>query len=81
MAGGGVASPAATSRQPKPLVPVLGGRSWSTSCCTCVATRARRDRDRSVHGASIRNYFGDGSEQGVALTILREDRRWVRGAP
>src|SRR4030081_2521777 len=58
-----------TSRQPKPLVPVAGRPIMEH-----ILLHLRRHQMREVIatvqylGASIRNYFGDGSEQGVALS-------------
>src|SRR5438132_1681787 len=63
-----------TSRQPKPLVPVAGRPIMEH-----ILLHLRRHQMREVIatvqylGASIRNYFGDGSEQGVALTYSVED--------
>jgi mannose-1-phosphate guanylyltransferase/phosphomannomutase len=63
-----------TSRQPKPLVPVAGRPIMEH-----ILLHLRRHQLREVVatvqylGASIRNYFGDGSEQGVALTYSVED--------
>src|SRR3982074_1574363 len=63
-----------TSRQPKPLVPVAGRPIMEH-----ILLHLRRHQMREVIatvqylGASIRNYFGDGSEQGVSLTYSVED--------
>jgi mannose-1-phosphate guanylyltransferase/phosphomannomutase len=63
-----------TSRQPKPLVPVAGRPIMEH-----ILLHLRRHQMREVVatvqylGSSIRNYFGDGSEQGVALTYSVED--------
>src|SRR5258708_4475879 len=63
-----------TSRQPKPLVRVAG-----RPILEYILLHLRRHQMRDVVatvqylGASIRNYFGDGSEQGVALTYSVED--------
>src|SRR3989449_3291291 len=63
-----------TSRQPKPLVPVAGRPIMEH-----ILLHLRRHQMREVVatvqylGTSIRNYFGDGSEQGVALTYSVED--------
>src|SRR5438309_2330309 len=63
-----------TSRQPKPLVPVAGRPIMEH-----ILLHLRRHQMREVIatvqylGASIRNYFGDGSEQGVALSYSVED--------
>jgi mannose-1-phosphate guanylyltransferase/phosphomannomutase len=63
-----------TSRQPKPLVPVAGRPIMEH-----ILLHLRRHQMREVVatvqylGASIRNYFGDGSEQGVSLTYSVED--------
>src|SRR4030088_3214196 len=63
-----------TSRQPKPLVRVAGGPIMEH-----ILLHLRRHQMRDVVatvqylGASIRNYFGDGSEQGVSLSYSVED--------
>ena len=63
-----------TSRLPKPLVPVAGRPIMEH-----ILLHLRRHRMRDViatvqyMGSAIRNYFGDGSEQGVALTYSVED--------
>jgi mannose-1-phosphate guanylyltransferase/phosphomannomutase len=63
-----------TSRQPKPLVPVAGRPIMEH-----ILLHLRRHQMREVVatvqylGSSIRNYFGDGSEQGIALTYSVED--------
>ena len=63
-----------TSRQPKPLVPVAG-RPIMEHILLLLRRHQMRDVVVTVQylGASIRNYFGDGSEQGVALTYSVED--------
>src|SRR6266705_1194880 len=63
-----------TSRQPKPLVPVVG-RPIMEHILLHLRRHQLRDVVATVQymGASIRNYFGDGSEQGVALTYSVED--------
>src|SRR5438876_3724960 len=63
-----------TSRQPKPLVPVVG-RPIMEHILLHLRRHQMRDVIATVQylGASIRNYFGDGSEQGVALTYSVED--------
>ena len=63
-----------TSRQPKPLVPV-GGRPIMEHILLHLRRHQLRDVVATVQylGSSIRNYFGDGSEQGVALTYSVED--------
>ena len=63
-----------TSRQPKPLVPVAG-RPIMEHILLHLRRNQMRDVVATVQylGASIRNYFGDGSEQGVALTYSVED--------
>src|SRR3989442_8285728 len=75
MAGGNVSgmSPR-TTRQPKPLVPVAG-RPIMEHILLHLRRHQMRDVIATVQylGASIRNYFGDGSEQGVALTYSVED--------
>src|SRR5437899_8733373 len=62
-----------TSRQPKPLVPVAG-RPIMEHILLHLRRHQMRDVIATVQylGASIRNYFGDGSEQGVALTYSVE---------
>ncbi|HEY3194344.1 MAG TPA: sugar phosphate nucleotidyltransferase [Candidatus Dormibacteraeota bacterium] len=63
-----------TSRLPKPLVPVAGRPIMEH-----ILLHLRRHRMRDViatvqyMGSAIRNYFGDGSEQEVALTYSVED--------
>jgi mannose-1-phosphate guanylyltransferase/phosphomannomutase len=63
-----------TSRQPKPLVPVAGRPIMEH-----ILLHLRRHQMREVVatvqylGASIRNYFGDGSDQGISLTYSVED--------
>ena len=63
-----------TSNMPKPLVPVAGRPIMEH-----ILLHLRRHQLREVVatvqylGASIRNYFGDGSEQGVSLTYSVED--------
>src|SRR6202158_3255 len=63
-----------TSRQPKPPVPVAG-RPIMEHILLHLRRHQLRDVVATVQymGASIRNYFGDGSEQGVALTYSVED--------
>src|SRR6266700_3500990 len=63
-----------TSRQPKPLVPVAG-RPIMEHILLHLRRHQMRDVIATVQylGASIRNYFGDGSDQGVALTYSVED--------
>ena len=63
-----------TSRQPKPLVPVAG-RPIMEHILLHLRRHQMRDVVATVQylGASIRNYFGDGSEQGIALTYSVED--------
>ena len=63
-----------TSRQPKPLVPVAG-RPIMEHILLHLRRHQLRDVIATVQylGASIRNYFGDGSEQGVSLTYSVED--------
>src|SRR3984893_6984815 len=63
-----------TSRQPKPLVPVAG-RPIMEHILLHLRRHQMRDVIATVQylGASIRNYFGDGSEQGFALTYSVED--------
>lgn len=64
-----------TSRRPKPLVPVVG-----RPCMEHVLRLLRRHGITEVIitlqylGASIRNYFGDGSELGMHLEYVVEDR-------
>jgi mannose-1-phosphate guanylyltransferase / phosphomannomutase len=63
-----------TSRTPKPLVPVAG-RPIMEHILLHLRRHQMRDVVATVQylGASIRNYFGDGSEQGVALSYSVED--------
>jgi len=63
-----------TSRQPKPLVPVAG-RPIMEHILLHLRRHQMRDVVATVQylGASIRNYFGDGSDQGVALSYSVED--------
>jgi len=63
-----------TSRQPKPLVPVAG-RPIMEHILLHLRRHQMRDVVATVQylGASIRNYFGDGSEQGVSLSYSVED--------
>jgi mannose-1-phosphate guanylyltransferase/phosphomannomutase len=63
-----------TSRQPKPLVPVAG-RPIMEHILLHIRRHQMREVVATVQylGASIRNYFGDGSEQGVSLTYSVED--------
>src|ERR1700704_1926303 len=59
-----------TSRQPKPLVPVAG-RPIMEHILLHLRRHQMRDVVATVQymGASIRNFFGDGSEQGFALAF------------
>src|SRR6202162_1198456 len=59
---------------PKPLLPVAG-RPIMEHILLHLRRHQMRDVVATVQylGASIRNYFGDGSEQGVALTYSVED--------
>src|SRR5438045_1295503 len=63
-----------TSNMPKPLVPVAG-RPIMEHILLHLRRYQLRDVVATVQylGASIRNYFGDGSEQGVALSYSVED--------
>ncbi len=63
-----------TSNMPKPLVPVAG-RPIMEHILLHLRRHQMRDVVATVQylGAQIRNYFGDGSEQGVALTYSVED--------
>jgi mannose-1-phosphate guanylyltransferase / phosphomannomutase len=63
-----------TSSLPKPLVSVAG-RPIMEHILLHLRRHQLRDVVATVQymGASIRNYFGDGSEQGVALTYSVED--------
>ena len=63
-----------TSNMPKPLVPVAG-RPIKEHILLHLRRHQLRDVVATVQylGASIRNYFGDGSEQGVALSYSVED--------
>src|SRR5438067_486210 len=63
-----------TSSLPKPLVPVAG-RPIMEHILLHLRRHQLRDVVATVQymGASIRNYFGDGSDQGVALTYSVED--------
>src|ERR1700694_2231542 len=63
-----------TSSIPKPLVPVAG-RPIMEHILLHLRRHQLRDVIATVQylGASIRNYFGDGSEQGVSLTYSVED--------
>src|SRR6266542_3150761 len=63
-----------TSSMPKPLLPVAG-RPIMEHILLHLRRHQLRDVVATVQymGASIRNYFGDGSEQGVALTYSVED--------
>ncbi len=63
-----------TSNMPKPLVPVAG-RPIMEHILLHLRRHQLRDVVTTVQylGASIRNYFGDGSDQGVALTYSVED--------
>src|SRR2546426_7143283 len=75
MAGGEGSSPRPlTSRRPTPLVPVAG-RPIMDHILLLLRRHQMREVVATVQslGTSIRNYFGDGSEQGVALTYSVED--------
>jgi len=63
-----------TSNMPKPLVPV-GGRPIMEHILLHLRRHQLRDVVATVQylGASIRNYFGDGSDQGIALSYSVED--------
>jgi mannose-1-phosphate guanylyltransferase/phosphomannomutase len=63
-----------TSQRPKPLVPVAG-RPIMEHILLHLRTHQMRDVVATVQylGANIRNYFGDGSDSGVALTYSVED--------
>ena len=63
-----------TSSMPKPLVPVAG-RPIMEHILLHLRRHQLRDVVATVQymGASIRNYFGDGSDQGVALSYSVED--------
>ena len=63
-----------TSTMPKPLVPVAG-RPIMEHIILHLRRHQLRDVVATVQymGASIRNYFGDGSDQGVSLTYSVED--------
>src|SRR6059058_3478805 len=63
-----------TSNMPKPLVPVAG-RPIMEHILLHLRRHQLRDVVATVQylGASIRNYFGDGSDQGVALNYSVED--------
>src|ERR1700680_1731163 len=63
-----------TSRTPKPLVPVAG-RPIMEHILLHLRRHQMRDVVATVQylGASIRNYFAEGAEQGVALTYSVED--------
>ena len=63
-----------TSTIPKPLVPVAG-RPIMEHILLHLRRHQLRDVVATVQylGASIRNYFGDGTDQGVALTYSVED--------
>jgi mannose-1-phosphate guanylyltransferase/phosphomannomutase len=63
-----------TSQRPKPLVPVAG-RPIMEHILLLLRQHQVRDVIATVQylGASIRNYFGDGSDSGVALTYSVED--------
>src|SRR5438105_2198218 len=63
-----------TSNMPKPLVPVAG-RPIMEHILLHLRRHQLRDVVATVQylGASIRNYFGDGPEQRVALTYSVED--------
>jgi mannose-1-phosphate guanylyltransferase/phosphomannomutase len=63
-----------TSQRPKPLVPVAG-RPIMEHILLLLRKHQMRDVVATIQylGAHIRNYFGDGSEQGVNLTYSVED--------
>src|SRR5437764_4907210 len=63
-----------TSQRPKPLVPVAG-RPIMEHILLLLRQHQVRDVIATVQylGASIRNYFGDGSDSGVSLTYSVED--------
>jgi mannose-1-phosphate guanylyltransferase/phosphomannomutase len=63
-----------TSRVPKPLVPVAG-RPIMEHILLHLRRHQLKDVVATVQylGTSIRNYFGDGAEQGVSLTYSVED--------
>src|SRR2546423_2817923 len=63
-----------TSGRPKPLVPV-GGRPIMEHILLLLRRHHVRDVVATIQylGASIRNYFGDGSDSGVSLTYSVED--------
>ena len=63
-----------TSQRPKPLVPVAG-RPIMEHILLLLRKHQIRDVVGTIQylGASIRNYFGDGSEVGVNLTYSVED--------
>ena len=63
-----------TSQRPKPLVPVVG-RPIMEHILLLLRKHQIRDVVATIQylGASIRNYFGDGSEVGVNLTYSVED--------
>ncbi|HYL08261.1 MAG TPA: sugar phosphate nucleotidyltransferase [Candidatus Udaeobacter sp.] len=63
-----------TSNMPKPLVPVAG-RPIMEHILMHLRRHQLRDVVATVQylGSSIRNYFGDGSEQGISLTYSVED--------
>src|SRR5438270_5747053 len=75
MAGGeGARLRPLTSQRPKPLVPVAG-RPIMEHILLLLRQHQVRDVIATVQylGASIRNYFGDGSDSGVSLTYSVED--------
>src|ERR1700687_1942507 len=63
-----------TSQRPKPLVPVAG-RPIMEHILLLLRRHQVREVVATVQylGAHIRNYFGDGSEQGVNLSYSVED--------
>src|SRR5215472_1819237 len=63
-----------TSQRPKPLVPVAG-RPIMEHILLLLRKHQVREVVATLQylGASIRNYFGDGSESGVELTYSVED--------
>src|SRR5438477_6326472 len=63
-----------TSQRPKPLVPVAG-RPIMEHILLLLRKHHLREVVATVQylGASIRNYFGDGSDSGVSLSYSVED--------
>src|SRR5260221_6648399 len=63
-----------TSTRPKPLVPVAG-RPIMEHILLLLRRHHMREVVATVQylGASIRNYFGDGSDSGVSLSYSVED--------